>query len=259
MTEKTTPEEFYSLRNISLTEDDLDNLMFMGTVPKVEEFLKAADNCVGIVKDSRNIRLMILETWLFLDYSVRELLIIVIGGGKINREEYELRYYALPSSFRACVDLLVKIKTTNEKLVPDPKENAITFPIKFGVFLMSENREFFKQFRELEQTYYRRYYPELATPQETDTFKTEPARIDFDAERNYRYVSETWLTVTRRLDDTWKKRAYRLNNARNHAAHSYEYDKISKHLGYSGVNVEKLVRDECLTLIEQLVGITPKR
>ena len=130
MADHETPEEILGLKYIKLTEDDLANVVFIGTVSKFEEFLKIAENCIETIKKSDNIRLIVLETWLLIDYGVRELLLCAIDSSSINRDDYDLRYKALPS-FRACISLLVKIKQTNTKLPPDPDINAINLPVKF--------------------------------------------------------------------------------------------------------------------------------
>lgn len=257
MPNEETPEEFYGLKYIKLAEDDLDNLMFIGTARKHEEFLKVADHCIEIVKQSDNIRLIVLETWLFLDYSVRELLISELDRSGINHEDYDLRYYALPRNFRACIDLLVKIKQTNEKLPPDPHANAIKLPVKFLLFLKREHSQLFDQFRDVEQQYYQKYYPGLAIPANATIAHTTVTGVNSNNQK-YRRISEAWLQVTSRIDDDWGKKALKLDLARNFAAHSYDAKKISERMGYAGENVEKHIRSECLSLIEQLFGITPK-
>jgi hypothetical protein len=131
MSDNETPAQFYGLKNINLGDDDLVNLMFIGTPNELGELLKSADNCIEIIKQSDNIRLMVLETWLFLDYCVRMLLIGAIDGGGINRDEYDFKYYALPRNFKACVELLVRIKEVNEGLPIDPSINAIKLPFRF--------------------------------------------------------------------------------------------------------------------------------
>lgn len=257
MSEEETPEKFYGLKHITLTEDDLDNLMFIGSASKLKEFLKAADNCIETVKQSGNIRLIVLETWLFLDFGVRELLVGALDSAGINHEDYDLRYYALPRNFRACTDLLVKIKQTNEKLPPDPRNNAITLPIRFLFFLKREHPQLFGQLMEAEQQYYQRYYPKLVTSKETANIYTMSISVSPN-QQEYRHISENWLKATSRIDDDWRKKAVRLDDARNYAAHSYDTKKISERMGYAGENVEQRIRNECLSLIEHLLGIVPK-
>lgn len=252
-----TPEQFFDLKNIKLAEDDLENMMFIGTSIEFKEFLKAADNCIETIKQSDNIRLIVLETWLFLDYSIRVLLVGAIDGNRINRDEYDLKFYALPRNFRACVELLVRIKQVNDKLPLNPSTNAIKSPIKYLLFLKNEHPQFFAQSSEIEQLYYQKYYPELVAPTTLNHISIKP--ITFDSkEQKYRNLSTAWLNMTKRIDDSWKKKALRLDNTRNYAAHSFDMMKIAENMGYKGGNTTKHVRNECLDLIEQLLGITPK-
>jgi hypothetical protein len=251
-----TPDEFYGLEHIKLAEDDLDKLIWLGPGIKLEDFLRTADNCIRLLKQSENSRQLVLETWLFIDYAVRELLLSALDIDKVNHEDYDLRYYALPRSFKACIDLLLRIKQTNEKLSPDPSENAIKMPGRFYFFLKREYPQFLDQFIEIGQQYYKKYHPELIKPKPSERFNS--VTVFSTKLPEYRRVSGAWLHTTAGIDEDWKRTAIRLNDARNLAAHSYEPQKIAERLGYAGDSVTGRVRLECLGVIQRLTGIVPK-
>ena len=61
-----------------------------------------------------------------------------------------------------------------------------------------------------------------------------------------------------KLNDEWMKKALRINNARNAAAHQPDIKAIGKRLGLHGENIIELIRNECLGLLETLLGVNAR-
>ena len=69
-----------------------NKLLFYGSVHELEEYLDIAEKCVSLVKSSESIRLIVLETWLFIDYSIRQLIMGALDLTRYNHEDYDLQY-----------------------------------------------------------------------------------------------------------------------------------------------------------------------
>jgi hypothetical protein len=233
------------------------DLLFTGSAFEVEEFIGIAEKCVSLVNEATSVRLIVLETWLFVDYSMRQVLMSALELSRFNHEEYDLRYNLLSRSFEGCLNLLLKLKKVNEELAPNPENNRLTYPARLLFFLRREHKEFFDKLLEVEKEYYQKYFPALI-PKEADiyTVVSEPKIVPVN--NNYRRLSDGWLKSVAKIDDDWGKKAAKLNGARNLAAHSYDERKIAGRLGYTGEHALEHVKKHCLELLEQMIGIVPK-
>jgi len=92
------------------------NIAFFGTRDDLSEFKQVAEKCLETIEETNNIRLIVIETWLFVDFSVRQLIMSALDLSKFNHEDYDLRYKLIPKNFSESLELLEKIKNTNEKL-----------------------------------------------------------------------------------------------------------------------------------------------
>jgi hypothetical protein len=229
-----------------------DSLIY-GSVIKLEELTTLANKNINEIESSDNVRLIVLEAWLFIDYCIREFLLAGLNLSELNVENCDLRFNLLPRSFVDCINLLEKIKKTHQGLPRDPRENSITLPLKFLFILKNDQPELFHKLLDFEQEYYKRYAPELVHKR-FDVFSTDPLDI-FKNGTEYSRISTVWLAAANRIDDEWIKSAIRLNLARNMSAHSYDQMKISQKMGYTGANYIEHIKSECLSLIEKLVGL----
>lgn len=234
---------------------------FSSRVDDVEEHLQAADRCVATLKQTDSIRLMVLETWLFVDFSVRQMLMSALKLNEVNHEDYDLRYNLLPNSFHACVDLLLDIKLTNESLTPPETDKRVRIaPRKFLRFIRQEVEDFWDKLQEVKEDYYRKHQSDIVekleagTPEEVDYYLSLENSLD-DTERQR--VSSTWLEAVSEVDDDWRRKAKQLNTARNKAAHSHNEADIAAKLGKHGGGLEEKVRGKCLEMLETLMGVVP--
>lgn len=243
-------KETMELEGVELSED----MLFYGSTVKHGEFASLASRCIQEVETTNNVRLMVLETWLFIDFCTRELLISGLGLNEVNLETYDLRFNLLPKNFSECIKIIERLKEVHKDLPRDPQEKSVKLPGRFLFFIKKQYPEFLSQLLGIEQEYYKQYAPELI---KKDPF--DPATIVIYKGSNrveYSRIPTGWLEAVNRIDQDWIKSVNRLNLARNYAAHSYDPGEILKRMGYSGANAVKHLKEECLRLLQNLIGIT---
>jgi hypothetical protein len=237
------------LEGIELSED----MLFYGSVIKLEELVSLASRCIEEIENTGNVRLIILETWLFIDFCTRELLMSGLGLNEVNLENYDLRVNLLPKSFIECIKIIKRIKEVHKVLPRDPMEKSIRLPIGFLLFMKKQYPDFFSQFLDIEQEYYKEYAPELVKKDHIEQ-ATVVAYKGFDR-TEYSRIPKAWLEAVNRIDEDWIKSVKKLNLARNYAAHSYNSEEVLKRMGYSGANAVNHLKAECLRLVKNLIGI----
>jgi len=228
----------------------LEDVLFYDSPLRLKELVKLTEKCIREVEDSNNVRLIVLETWLFIDFCIRELLMSGLGLNKVNIDACDLRYHILPNSFRRCIELIEKLKKTHSGLPQDPNESAIKLPIHFMFFIKKHYPNFLSQLLDIQEEYYTKYVPELVTK------KYNPLEVEIiPAPVQYSRIPRGWIKAVERIDKDWIKSANRLNDARNYAAHSYDSKKILQRMGYSGTSAVAHLKDECLKLLRNLIGV----
>lgn len=239
-------DEKMELNGIEFSED----LLFYGSTFKLEELVKLAEKCIREVEGSNNVRLIVLETWLFIDFCIRELLMSGLGLNRVNIDACDLRYRILPISFPRCIELIEKLKKTHSGLPQDPHEKGIKLPLHFLSFIKKHYPDFFDQLLDIEEEYYTKHVPELATK------KYNPLEVEIiPAPVQYSRIPKGWIKAVGRIDKEWIKSANRLNNARNYAAHSYDSKKILQRMNCSGMSPLEDLKDECVNLLRNLIGV----
>lgn len=231
---------------------------FYGSILDIEEYTKIAKHCINAVENSTSTRQIVLETWLLVDYALRELLSNLWGLKKFNSEDgdFDLRYELLPN-FERNARLLEKILSIQRPLQEDPDIHRVRMNIGFTFFYIKNYPDEAKRFSQIEQAYYQKYYPHLATSSERNIFSlTTTAPILPKPE--YYCVNKAWVDTLCNLDEAWFRLARRLNKARNVAAHSYDTDKILSAFGYAGPNAADQIKRECMEMLVTLLGIVQK-
>ena len=241
------------LNGIELSED----IVFFGSTDKLEELVSIASKCIEEIQSTEKARLVVLETWLFIDFCIRELIMSALGLHDVSVEGYDLRFNLLPRSFSECVKIIERLKEVHTALPRDPREKSIGLPIAFLFLLRDRHPEFLARFLEIEQEYYREYAPGLVKKESIEPVALANLVTTALANRvEYSRISIGWLTAVSRIDPDWLKNVNRLNLARNFAAHSYDSEEILKRMGYSGPKAISHLREECLALLKNLIGVT---
>lgn len=239
-------DEKMKLDGIEFSED----VLFYGSPLRLKELVKLAEKCIGEVEGSNNVRLIVLETWLFIDFCIRELLMSGLGLNRVNIDACDLRYQLLPISFVRCIGLIEKLKKTHSGLPQDPNESAIELPIHFMFFIKKYYSNFLNQLLDIKEEYYTKHMPELVTK------KYNPLEVEIiPAPVQYSRIPKGWIKAVERIDKDWIKSANRLNDARNYAAHSYDSKKILQRMNCSGMSPVEHLKDECVKLLRNLIGV----
>ena len=234
---------------------------FYGSVIDFITFEKVTKEYFKSVKELNNPRHVILETWLLVDFVIRTLLSTLFNLTRFNseEEEFDLPYKLLPY-FDRNKNILEKVLEIQRSLPEEPVDNSIKLDMKFGIFFHKKYKNDFMKFLDIEQEYYKKYYPELvndSTVNKVSIGYSMPIITKSDIIKvPKRYcVNKSFVKSLNTIDDNWFKIASRLNKARNLAAHSYDSQKILSAFGYKGEKAAEKTKKECLTMIEKLLGI----
>ena len=157
MADDKSIEQLFGLNNILLDEDISDKLFYYGSIKDFRSFIRTADKSIGIIQSAESARLVVLEAWLLLDYSVRSLLLSILDLNTFNHPDYDLGEFLLPQSLSDCIDLIYRIKEVNMRLPDNPDFNSIKMRGKFLLYLQDKEPEFFNQFIRIEDEYYTLY------------------------------------------------------------------------------------------------------
>ncbi len=234
---------------------------FYVTANEFEELEKLLEEAMKNIKSIDNPRTIILETWLVLDYCVRNLIAGALDMTKHSFDDLDLRYELLPHGFRSCLDILEKIINKQKGLERPPEDNRITYNGQFLHYIKKSSPDCFDKLLELEQAYYKKYHPELVR-EEKSLLLTDPSSINNARETlnlpriEYRSVSDSWFGVIAIIDAEWFKKARKLNDIRNFAAHRFDANDIYQKMGINGANKLELLRSFCLKELEVLFTVS---
>lgn len=205
------------------------------------------------ISSSSNPRTIVLETWLIVDCFVRQLIISGINCLELKSDNYIPQCDLLPNNFIACVDILKKLKSSQEKLNSRPLNSFRGLQGDLGIwkFIKEESKETYDKLVELEKTYIKKKYKI-----KSDAFIILEPEID---PNKHRFVSDAWINSVVSLNDEWFKYVLLLNRARNSAAHAYNDDEIYKKFGITGLKQLELLREKCISLISNIIGFIPKK
>lgn len=205
------------------------------------EFNGSVERVFSLIAESENPRVIVLETWLIIDYAIRQLLFY---GLKLN--EYRTSHFKpLSDSFEKNLELLFKLVEEQRQLLPQPIDYTLYLPKDFFMFCYQNHPIEFKTMQELEYKFYEWIMSRnLVVRQSGDMSK-------------FRFVSDEWMEVAKAVDQEWKAAAKRLNRARNCAAHSFDANELFKVLEFNGSEGAKLslLKKECSNILSFLLGI----
>jgi len=220
-----------------------ENTLFYGNISEAINYYNTAYEYLDAIQSYQSVRLIVLETWLLLDFTVRQLILAGLGLSKYENDELNLKSNLLPRNFRGCLNLLTKLRDYNKQLPHKPEEYPFLGSLDYVSYLFENDEEATKKVVKLTDEYCKiNSIPKPGTINEND----------------YRFVKKDWIDVAEQIDDNWQKKAKRINTVRNYAAHSYSDKKIASKLGYHGDSIITQTRKHCLNMFDDLLGIKPK-
>ncbi len=186
-------------------EKRAEEIPFFGNAQQLDELTKLTNYCIERLRESTSTREIVLETWLTVDFAMRQFLISGFELFRFCDDDFDLRYMLLPNSFR---EILRLFKDTREYCKKYPIETEKDSVDKVGGFRSSHqfwkyitenHQEFYKKLVEIEDEYQCKMNPELRENilSHTIIFGDSLVRPEGPPER----LSSGWIEVADRLDD----------------------------------------------------------
>lgn len=236
-----------SARSLEASEDErsFEKVLGFNSSDGWVEYASMARNYLNLSRTG-SLRLVVLETWLFLDYTIKQLLMVALGIPSVDSDALDLRQDLLPNFLR-CLNLVIRIRDMNCEL--DKPFPRITMPGRVLFYLQKDEPTLFDQLIKAE----RRFLESIGAPQ---VGVSGASTVLTTKDPKPRWVPDGWLEMTSRIDKTWKARAEQLDRARNKAAHSYDELAIVAKLGFTGPNALELAKADCRTMAKELVDVS---
>lgn len=205
------------------------------------------------IRSAKNARIVVLETWLIVDWFVSHL--ILSGIGAIDHDVKKLNIFSslLPRRFETRLDFLKEFIEVQRNLEVKPVDEShkLSISLKFFSYMKSKYKDVLDQLIEIENEF---NIEELGLSENTLQV-SRPVLLDG---KQFRTVSESWLDSVESLGKLWFQKASNLNKARNQAAHSYAQNEVYQAFGINGTKKFQLLKSYCLELLEELIGIEKK-
>lgn len=233
---------------------DLVGGKFMFSYNNLDEVVDLISATKKIIKDFKNQkspRSIIIETWLLVDFILRDTILTLLDVRDHSSPKCDLRYTLLPKSFRDCLDFLEEFKKAQDSLPQlylRSGEPHLEYSVRTGLlsFIIEREPNIFFKLNELEAMYYKDngIEPPIKFP-----YKSYPERKRFQS------ISLQAHHLIKKFTDEWFKQARRLNKARNNSAHIFHEDEIYKIFGINGEDKLDKLKIKCKNFISELVGI----
>ena len=172
------------------------------------EFMDHVDGIFERIEASDDTRLIVLESWLLIDYIVTYLLRDALGIPESFDKELKL----LPFSFMKKIELIKKIIDIEEVKLPNQRSyQAYELHPEFQGEL-DKDKALYERFMQMAIV-----FEETRCPREAYSLM----RGDFERAR---FVPEWWYERARELGPNWFQNCRQLNKARNLVAHSMKME-----------------------------------
>jgi len=236
--------------------DEQRIIPFYGTESELEALEALVSNCLAVLRCATSTREMVLETWLTVDYAIRQLLLSGFEVSRFCAEDFDLQYMLLPQGFERLLKLLestirfnASIPLADEAARPD-KYGGFRASMEFWRFVKEHSPELVEQIEQVRRQYVRAKNPDIPG----DFIYAGSFFIHESKPENTR-MSLDWREVASGLNEAWFKDARQLNKARNFAAHLFRPEKISSAFGLEGPNNVVQTRDKCFDILRTLLGV----
>lgn len=226
-------------------ENPFKGILGLNSVVGWTEYAEMARRYLDVC-NTGTLRLVVLETWLLMDYTLRQILMAGLNLPRTNYDRLDLREQLLPG-FERCLDLIIKIRNLNETLGPvDPRTQM---RIGLLLFMQKHYPTLLDQFTEAENVF-------LTDTGELKVYEASRSLLRSTGSPEPRYVSDAWLKMTNVIDKSWRDEVMKLNGARNKAAHTYDESAIAEKLGCSGPRALERAKAKCRELVGRLLDVS---
>lgn len=236
--------------------DEQRNVPFYGTKRDLEVLTTLVSNCLKVLDGAKRVRKMVLETWLTVDYAIRQFLLSGFELSRFCDDGFDLQYKLLPREFSSLLELLKSTVQFNANfpLEPEPSKSdragGFMSSGEFWRFVEDRSPELLERIDELTRQY--------VLAKNTDMPADVVAAGSFffsEPEPQITMMNLEWRRVACALDEEWFRSAEQLNRARNKAAHSFRSEDVSRELGLAGPDIVALTMEKCLQIIRTLLGV----
>lgn len=217
---------------------------------EIHEFNEILYNSFKKIKSTEEVRVIILETWMLIEYYIRSALSNAFDITKYSTNDLDPKYDLLPNSFQVCLDKLKLLLDTQRKLpLPNPEKDSLSGKLSLVSYIKINYSEFFNQLVHITEEYNKINHPESYQTDYSHTIYTQS--LDYYGP----YQQVDFVKSHENIDAKWFNNAKKINKARNMAAHSYDSNKIYAVLGINGSNRFENSREYCLTLIQEMCNL----
>lgn len=237
-------------------DEKREDVLFYGNVYDLEELHSVLDNCHDVLRKSKSGREMVMETWLSLDFSIRQFLLSGFDLSRFCDEDFDLKYMLLPTTFSALLRLFQRtIKYNSKFCVPDQPSHDEVESVKGSIslwkYMKEKHEDLFEKIIEFQKEYNAYKHPELKGTNYLMIMKP----IKLVRRRPLEKMNQGWRCTACKFDESWFKKAEQLNYARNEAAHSVDAAKIGARFGLSQPNMLEKIRVKCLEILNVLLAV----
>ncbi len=216
-----------------------DNNYFSMTLIEMVDFSEKIKITKKTIEESINPRLVILATWILIDFTIRH---ILKTGLELDRFESK-NVSLLPINTRDCIEILKSLVKDQKEKPINPSRNAILIPGSFAAIIYKD-KDFFKKF-----TLYQEEWDKENNVQYDGGYKI------IINNPKYRNVKDTWFNKTIQIEDSWYKEAEKINKVRNFAVHNFEEESIYDTLGINGEDSLENLKIYCYKTLTTLIGL----
>ena len=126
------------------------------TTGDIDDFNEILFNYFSNIGKTSEIRVVVLETWMLLEYYIRSALSYSFGMNKFKTDELDPKYQLLPSSFQVCLDKMKLIINTQRKLpLPPTRKQGNTLPYDLWKNMKGKNPQICDEFEQIIEEYNR--------------------------------------------------------------------------------------------------------
>lgn len=209
-----------------------------------------------IIDNNDNPRIIVIQTWLIIDFSIKEILITGLNLSDFNVDGLDLRELLPWGGFEKRMKLIKNIRDTQKSLKAKSVDHRIRWSFEFLKFVKEDSPEFYAKLMKYEQDYYEKLHPECVEKPGTAYVPNPNYDIIANKPINYRSVSDEWLEAVEKIDDGWTKMAIKINRARDKAAHSSKCKDIYKIFTLEGKDKLARLKQECKKILDDLLDMS---